>query len=342
MNHKYQNKIKYLAVTILFTIIFNISSLSFASAASSSSLISLANSSRAEAGLGSLSSNGQLESAALAKANDMLTNQYFAHTSPQGKNPWDFIKAAGYSYVYAGENLSIGYSDNTELHNAWMNSPTHRENIMSPNFREIGIAVLEGSYEGENTTIVVQMFGSTESTQPVSQIKDVQPTVNETSKSKTATASKKDFEILSDGTSFSPAKIFQGDKVEFKVSLKGNIKEAYIMVGTQKIDLKDALSAQSNIDIKNLVKQEAINDKGKLQVDLTVIGANDIKESKNLGVLEVNAKVIAGESDNQSFLVSLVQNMNNHLQTYLITISLIVLLAMSYFVFRFKKYGKLI
>ena len=122
-------------ITIAFILISTIISASFVgqafAAPSASTLVSLVNSSRAEQGLGALSVNGQLVSAATAKANDMLENDYFAHTSPSGKTPWDFISASGYSYVYAGENLAIGYNDSSELHSAWMNSPSHRENIMN-------------------------------------------------------------------------------------------------------------------------------------------------------------------------------------------------------------------
>ena len=127
---------------------------------SAGTLVSMTNSARGRNGLGSLSVNSRLTSAAYAKAQDMLANQYFAHTSPSGRTPWDFIKGAGYNYSYAGENLAIGYSDASELYSAWMVSATHRENILNSNFREIGIAVISGTYEGVETIIVAQEFGA--------------------------------------------------------------------------------------------------------------------------------------------------------------------------------------
>jgi uncharacterized protein YkwD len=89
----------------------------------------------------------------------MFTNQYWAHTSPQGKEPWDFIRIAGYTYQAAGENLARDFMGTGEMMDAWMNSPTHRANIVSSRYQEIGIAVVNGNLDGTDTTLVVQMFG---------------------------------------------------------------------------------------------------------------------------------------------------------------------------------------
>lgn len=131
-----------------------------ASAITSSTVISLANAARVEGGLEKLTSNGLLASAAQAKANDMLAKQYFSHNTPSGETPWTFIKAAGYSYVTAGENLAIDFSEAESVQSAWMNSPGHRANIMNKSFQEIGIGIAKGMYNGHQTTIVVQMFGA--------------------------------------------------------------------------------------------------------------------------------------------------------------------------------------
>lgn len=131
-----------------------------ASAITSSTVISLANSARVEGGLEKLTNNGLLASAAQAKANDMLAKQYFSHNTPSGETPWTFIKATGYSYVTAGENLAIDFSEAESVQSAWMNSPGHRANIMNKSFQEIGIGIAKGMYNGHQTTIVVQMFGA--------------------------------------------------------------------------------------------------------------------------------------------------------------------------------------
>lgn len=126
----------------------------------SSTLIELANQERRSAGLSPLKENLVLNQAALAKAQDMIENDYFNHTSPSGVTPWYWFKKNGYAYKAAGENLAIGFLDSVEVENAWEESPSHRQNLLNPNFKEIGIAVLTGSFQGKETTVVVQLFGT--------------------------------------------------------------------------------------------------------------------------------------------------------------------------------------
>ena len=89
----------------------------------------------------------------------MFGENYWAHNSPSGKTPWDFIIGAGYKYLYAGENLAKNFSDSDGVVQAWMESPSHRENLMRSQYDEIGFAIVNGRLEGEETTLVVQMFG---------------------------------------------------------------------------------------------------------------------------------------------------------------------------------------
>ncbi len=122
-------------------------------------LVDLTNKDRAKEGLPELVINENLVTAATMKATDMAGKEYFAHQSPDGRMPWDFIKAAGYNYVYAGENLAVNFYDSGEVERAWMESPTHKKNIINPKYTEIGIAIAPGRYKGDDTTYVVQMFG---------------------------------------------------------------------------------------------------------------------------------------------------------------------------------------
>lgn len=122
-------------------------------------LVDLANGSRFGSNLGALTINSTLEQAAQLKANDMALKSYFAHVSPDGVEPWHWFKEAGYKYVYAGENLAVNFSDSVDVNNAWLNSPTHRANILNDKFTEIGIATAKGYYKGRETIFVVQMFG---------------------------------------------------------------------------------------------------------------------------------------------------------------------------------------
>lgn len=131
-----------------------------ASSVTPANLIALTNQQRIAAGLNALNTNAALTAAAQAKANNMFQEQYWDHFGPNGESPWMFITQAGYKYVYAGENLAKGFKTAEGVHEAWMASPTHKENIMSGNYKDIGIAVVEGTLLGKNTILVVQMFGN--------------------------------------------------------------------------------------------------------------------------------------------------------------------------------------
>ncbi len=122
-------------------------------------VISDTNKVRADAGLAPVSANSALDLAASEKLNDMLANSYFAHVSPQGITPWSWFTKAGYKYSYAGENLALGFSDPNSTVQAWMNSPSHRENLLNKNYTEIGVASAPANIDGINGILVVQMFG---------------------------------------------------------------------------------------------------------------------------------------------------------------------------------------
>ncbi len=108
-----------------------------------------------------LHTSSKLNLAAKAKLDDMFRQQYFEHESPDGKKPADIIQAAGYEYLIVGENLALGNYENDQLLvEAWMNSPGHRANILDSKFREIGVAVGKGMYQGKEVWLAVQEFGS--------------------------------------------------------------------------------------------------------------------------------------------------------------------------------------
>jgi len=129
---------------------------------SADDLLSQVNKIRIENNVSPLTMNSSLAAAAKSKAEDMLSKNYWAHFAPDGStSPWVFIKDSGYGYVYAGENLAKGYTDSQSVVSAWMNSPTHKANIISPNYKDIGFAIVQGRLLGEETVLVVQLFGST-------------------------------------------------------------------------------------------------------------------------------------------------------------------------------------
>jgi hypothetical protein len=149
-----------LKIASISVVAFGPTSLSLAAPITSDNIVSLANEARVENGLGELKTSSLLAKAAQNKANDMLARQYFAHNTPDGQTPWSFIKAVGYAYTTAGENLAIDFTQAENIQAAWMNSPGHRANIVNGSFTEIGIGIASGMYNGHQTTIVVQMFGN--------------------------------------------------------------------------------------------------------------------------------------------------------------------------------------
>lgn len=133
--------------------------LAYATSMSIADLFSNANASRAANGLAPLSLNAQLNSSAQMKANDMIQQNYWSHVSPTGVQPWYWFNQAGYSYSAAGENLAYGFNTGAEVNVAWMNSPSHKANILG-DFSEVGFGIANGpSYQGGANTVVVAHYG---------------------------------------------------------------------------------------------------------------------------------------------------------------------------------------
>jgi len=134
--------------------------LGFNSSITIDEVMRLTNEQRVSQGLSPLRYNETLADAARRKAANMFEENYWAHNSPSGISPWYWFKQAGYNYVHAGENLAKDFGSSDRMISAWMNSPTHRENIVSPEYQEIGLAVVPGTLLGQETVLVVQLFGS--------------------------------------------------------------------------------------------------------------------------------------------------------------------------------------
>ncbi|MBI2636648.1 MAG: hypothetical protein HYW81_00425 [Parcubacteria group bacterium] len=141
-------------------------SAALAASINASDLIQMTNEARLERRAGELTPNHALTKAAQAKARDLLDGAYFAHTTPGGKPFYEWIEEAGYHYLYAGENLAIDFYENEPLMDAWMASATHRANILNENYTDIGIVSLRGDWDGRETVVVVQLFGSLLSDSP--------------------------------------------------------------------------------------------------------------------------------------------------------------------------------
>ena len=114
----------------------------------------LVNAKRVANGLSALKINDEVQNVARIKAQDMVDNSYFSHTSPIYGSPFDMLKSYGISYKTAGENIA-GNSSNSGAVNAWMNSEGHRANILNSSFIYTGIGVVKSPKYGK---IYVQMF----------------------------------------------------------------------------------------------------------------------------------------------------------------------------------------
>lgn len=165
--NSFQNLTIFIIVSLVLLFFTNITSAKEINLKNTTYLV---NQSRNINGLNDLFISATLIKIATDKANDMITHHYFSHTSPQGINPWYWFKKNNYLYEYAGENLAINYNTAENQHQAWMNSPTHRKNILNPSYTEIGIATATGYIDHKPATITVQVFGKPQKTKTSSTI----------------------------------------------------------------------------------------------------------------------------------------------------------------------------
>lgn len=112
--------------------------------------------------LNALSPDARLSSAAQYKAGDMISRRYFSHTDPEGNYIWGKIAEAGYTpYLQLGENLAIEFYNTESLVSAWMNSPTHRANILNEGFKDQGAGLAFGKPEqGQYYSSIANTFGA--------------------------------------------------------------------------------------------------------------------------------------------------------------------------------------
>ncbi|MBK5260830.1 MAG: hypothetical protein JJE51_14665 [Thermoanaerobaculia bacterium] len=115
---------------------------------------------RAAAGLPPLAADERLCHAAEDRMRDMEDQGYWAHISPDGRSPFEWLRPRGYIFAYAGENLAAGFETAEVLVDGWMESEGHRDNIMSPIYKDCGIAIIEGATTGRATgRSIVVLFG---------------------------------------------------------------------------------------------------------------------------------------------------------------------------------------
>jgi uncharacterized protein YkwD len=160
-----------LVVIAISAIAFNIfaapvSVVSAKSDLSVQNLLTEHNAERKKAGLPPLKVNNALTAAAQRKAQAMLAANCWSHYCPNGKEPWDFFRDAGYLYKVAGENLAEGFFDAEAVMIAWMNSPTHKENVLRGEYEEVGFGIIQGNFQGKNNNVIIVVHFGTPITRP--------------------------------------------------------------------------------------------------------------------------------------------------------------------------------
>lgn len=129
-------------------------------AVSGGGVVSQVNLVRDQNGVGPLGYSPTLSYAAQLRADDMISNNYWSHTSPSGLGMRYFISAAGYPTYVAGENLSRGYSSDAAVVNAWLASASHSSTMLGAQYAEIGVGIATGTINGEPTVITVAYFAA--------------------------------------------------------------------------------------------------------------------------------------------------------------------------------------
>ncbi len=125
-----------------------------------SNVIEFVNKERVDMGIEPLKENELLDVVAQKKLDNMMEENYFAHTSPNGTDPWEWFLQSGYDFAYAGENLATEFNDVYKQHKGWMNSPKHKQNILDERFIYTGVAVGQREVDGKNVTLTVQVFAT--------------------------------------------------------------------------------------------------------------------------------------------------------------------------------------
>jgi hypothetical protein len=137
--------------------------LSYATSMSISGLLADTNAQRTANSVNALSLNGKLDAAAQASADDMAARNYWSHNTPDGNPPWIWATNQGYGYQKIGQNLATGFNDEQTTINGWMNSPSHRENLLDPAFTDVGFGFANNpnytAAGGGPMTIIVAFYG---------------------------------------------------------------------------------------------------------------------------------------------------------------------------------------
>jgi uncharacterized protein YkwD len=231
----------------------------------------LTNEARVSAGVPALELDPYLSQAAQLKAEDMIINNYFSHTSLDGRKPWNFVNRNLYPYLLVGENLAMNFITASDVQAALMASPSHRKNILNEKYTDVGLYVTNGEIDGRETNILVEIFAyQKESEEPVSEVVAESDTKEETvlietNNNQTEVISLEDNnktenmepEVLSineetPSQESADSEIENGDVTSKDSSVLGNEQEATFQ-DIEKVDI-DSLTTTSVVEEESLIK----------------------------------------------------------------------------------------
>lgn len=152
-------KIRANALIVIMVGVFLLPKTAHLSTITEEKIVELTNIERTSSGLPTLSVNDKLTAAAKAKAAAIIITGDFSH-SINGRSFSAWVRDENYEYSIVGENLAIDFATSEGVLKAWRNSPSHLKNILNDKYEDIGVAVIEGPYQGENTIVVAQIFGT--------------------------------------------------------------------------------------------------------------------------------------------------------------------------------------
>jgi len=174
----------------------------------------------------------------------MIANNYFSHTSVDGRRPWDFVDRSAYPYLLIGENLAMNFVAASDSHAALMASPSHKKNILNPEYTDIGIYVTSGEINGQDTNVLVEIFAYKKDEVEITPEITVANEDIVSNEEETANETEEDLDsfVLSDSGSEPDS---SGDKVS-------DVNEAS---GVNETESNIAITDTDNLDVDNLDPQ---------------------------------------------------------------------------------------
>lgn len=161
--HKHHLIVKIAEIALFVSLFVFSATLAMAAPVTAENVENLVNQERTIRGISPLNINYSLDNAAQNKSTDMIKRNYFEHYA-YGLSPWVFIQNENYDYLYAGENLAMDFNTAEGTVSAWMASPSHRKNILNPDFNDMGVGVIKGEFSDNSgqreTTMVTNLFAT--------------------------------------------------------------------------------------------------------------------------------------------------------------------------------------